>query len=173
MRDFIDGQILRNASSAALPRLRKAISVLKMQDIAAFDQEFVSALDPSGLAASVLVRKDDIEQVVRNVEQFVRLAVSEDAPLDDVFRLFSEMETRRASARSNHRVTLSSIAVSKGLEFDHVVIPHLTMKEFAGGVSATENRNLLYVAMTRARHRLTLAYDPGKPSRYLLEAGLV
>ena len=173
MRDFIEGQILRNASSTALPRLRKALSLLKTNDVVALDQSLIAALDPVALAGAVLVRKDDVDQVLRNIEQLLRLVVSEDAAPDDVFRLFHEMEIRRANARSHSRVTLSSIEVSKGLEFDHVVIPHLTAREFAGGgVSAAENRNLLYVAMTRARHRLTLAYDPSKPSRYLREAGL-
>jgi superfamily I DNA/RNA helicase len=33
-----------------------------------------------------------------------------------------------------------------------------------------EERGLAYVAWTRARRSLTLAYDPGAPSEFLLEA---
>jgi superfamily I DNA/RNA helicase len=33
-----------------------------------------------------------------------------------------------------------------------------------------EERRLAYVAWTRARHSLTLLYDPAAPSQFLLEA---
>ena len=33
-----------------------------------------------------------------------------------------------------------------------------------------EERRLAYVAWTRARRSLTLVYDPGSPSQFLLEA---
>jgi len=73
-------------------------------------------------------------------------------------------------------VTLMTIHSSKGLEFDHVwilgfengVIPH------RDGV-LDEERRLAYVAMTRARHELTISYQfsgTTAPSRFLDEAGL-
>lgn len=45
------------------------------------------------------------------------------------------------------------------------------------GESVEEERRMLYVAMTRARHKLTLSYvsgtkeEPGFPSRFLTELG--
>ena len=66
---------------------------------------------------------------------------------------------------------LSSIESAKGLEFDHVIVPHLSQGEFGDG--STETRNLLYVAMTRAKRRLTLTFDPRRPSRFLKDAALV
>jgi DNA helicase-2/ATP-dependent DNA helicase PcrA len=35
-----------------------------------------------------------------------------------------------------------------------------------------EERRLAYVAVTRARRRLMLAFDPARPSRFLAEMGL-
>ena len=78
---------------------------------------------------------------------------------------------------------LSTMHGAKGLEFDWVWIagvnegkvPH---QEAAGGNEAMncngleEERRLLYVAMTRARKRLTLSYHDGlgsQPSRFLKE----
>ena len=71
-------------------------------------------------------------------------------------------------------VILSSIHLAKGLEFDEVfvvgvnegVLPH---SRSYGTLSATEEeRRLLYVAMTRARKKLSISfYD--LPSRFLSE----
>jgi DNA helicase-2/ATP-dependent DNA helicase PcrA len=81
------------------------------------------------------------------------------------------MDSARRRLRASERVVLSSIEAAKGLEFDHVVLPHLSRGEFGDG--STENRNLLYVAMTRAKSRLTLTFDPGRPSRFLRDAELL
>jgi len=75
--------------------------------------------------------------------------------------------------RSKDRVLLAGIEAVKGLEFEHVLIPGLSRGEFAAGGDSADNRNLLYVGITRAKHRLTLLFDAARPSRYLVDAGLV
>ena len=51
-------------------------------------------------------------------------------------------------------VSVTSIQMSKGLEFDEVIISDADRKTYY-----TEyDRNLLYIACTRAMHRLTLIY---------------
>lgn len=72
-------------------------------------------------------------------------------------------------------VQVMTLHASKGLEFDNVWImgcedgnlPHTDSTE-------EDERRLLYVGMTRARHRLILssAVEEGLPSRFLAEAGL-
>lgn len=44
--------------------------------------------------------------------------------------------------------------MAKGLEFDKVIIPQVTDKNFNSEI----DRSMLYVAVTRAMHRLTLTY---------------
>ena len=51
-------------------------------------------------------------------------------------------------------ITVTSIQMSKGLEFDEVIIPYADSVSY----SAEHDRNLLYIACTRAMHRLTLFY---------------
>ena len=75
--------------------------------------------------------------------------------------------------RGKDCVVLSSIEAAKGLEFDHVIMPGLNKGEFAIGGNTTDNRNLLYVGMTRARQRLTLLCERRRPSQYLVDAGLL
>jgi DNA helicase-2/ATP-dependent DNA helicase PcrA len=52
-------------------------------------------------------------------------------------------------------------------------MPGLNKGEFAVGGNTNDNRNLLYVGMTRAKNRLTILYDGARPSKYLIDAGLI
>ena len=69
---------------------------------------------------------------------------------------------------------------TKGLEFDDVAVIGLDEGRFPSARSVAEaveperaleeERRLAYVAWTRARRSLTLVYDPGAPSQFMLEA---
>lgn len=52
--------------------------------------------------------------------------------------------------------------LAKGLEFDHVLVPNVSEENY----STEMDRNLLYIACTRAMHRLTLTYS-GVMSRWV------
>ena len=91
------------------------------------------------------------------------------------------MRTRLAALRSDDaRLLLATAHGTKGLEFDHVAVIGLEAGRFPSARSVTEaaepdrameeERRLAYVAWTRARRSLTLVYDPGAPSTFLLEA---
>jgi hypothetical protein len=78
------------------------------------------------------------------------------------------------------RLTLATAHATKGLEFDHVAVIGMSEGRFpspraladAGDPTRVleEERRLAYVAWTRARRSLTLAYEPDSPSRFLVEA---
>lgn len=51
-------------------------------------------------------------------------------------------------------ISITSIQMSKGLEFDEVIIPFVN----SGTYNSEYDRSLLYIACTRAMHRLTLLY---------------
>ncbi|HEY9108392.1 MAG TPA: ATP-dependent helicase [Roseateles sp.] len=168
---FVDAHVLRSAQPAARRLLEAALTLLRSNDADAFEASFLKLLDPLALATRVFVRPADAEQTASNIAELHRLIVDEGSGVDEAFRMLSTLDKARRRLRANERVVLSSIEAAKGLEFDHVLIPHVTQGEFGDG--SAENRNLLYVAMTRARRRLTLAFDPKRPSRFLKDAGLV
>ncbi|NJD29841.1 MAG: ATP-dependent helicase [Chloroflexi bacterium] len=82
--------------------------------------------------------------------------------------------------RDEAPLVLATAHGTKGLEFDHVAVIGLDAVRFPSARSVAEaaepelaleeERRLAYVAWTRARRSLTLAYDPGLPSPFLLEA---
>ncbi|WP_195985902.1 3'-5' exonuclease [Clostridium sp. D33t1_170424_F3] len=69
------------------------------------------------------------------------------------------------SRRFVNGVSVASIRMAKGLEFDAVVIPDADSETYA----TESDRSLLYVACTRAMHRLSLLYT-GERSRLIGEA---
>jgi DNA helicase-2/ATP-dependent DNA helicase PcrA len=170
-RRFIDAHALRSATPAARRALEAALALLGRGDPDAFEASFLKVLDPLALARRVFVRQADAERVAGNIAQLHRLVLADGTDVDGAFRMLTALDSARGKARANERVVLSSIEAAKGLEFDHVIVPHLSAGEFGGG--DTGHRNLLYVALTRARHRLTLTFDPERPSRFLREAGFL
>ena len=51
-------------------------------------------------------------------------------------------------------ISITSVQMSKGLEFDEVIIPSTSDITYV----SEYDRNLLFIACTRAMHRLTLTY---------------
>lgn len=58
------------------------------------------------------------------------------------------------STRFLNGVSITSIQMAKGLEFDEVIVPFANHATYA----SEQDRNLLYIACTRAMHRLTLTF---------------
>jgi DNA helicase-2/ATP-dependent DNA helicase PcrA len=169
---FVDNQVLRNAHPLTRRRMEAALDILSANATDILLDRFVQALAPQELAARVLVAANDIEQVSANINGLIRSAATFDN-VASFFRAMNQREVRQKAMRGKDCVTLSSIEAAKGLEFDHVIMPGLNKGEFAVGGNTSDNRNLLYVGMTRARLRLTLLCDPARPSKYLRDAGLI
>ena len=91
-----------------------------------------------------------------------------------------------AAIRDEDGVELATIHGAKGRQWPHVVVfacddgtlPHaraiaVDAEAQARGEGIEAERRLAYVAFTRAGRRLELYHDPGRPSPFLDEAGLV
>lgn len=60
-------------------------------------------------------------------------------------------------------IILTFAHMAKGLEFDEVILPEVDDKNYHSEI----DRNMLYVAVTRAMHRLTLTYSGAKHSLWI------
>ncbi|MGD7046494.1 RNA polymerase recycling motor HelD [Jeotgalibacillus proteolyticus] len=122
------------------------------------------------LSADRLVQKmeQDIHQLQK--ENFTTIAVICKTPSEckKMFSLFAsstlsvQLLTENEELKKN-QITLLPAYLSKGLEFDAVLIPSLT-EAYKGNEL---DRKLLYVAMTRAMHRLALYSE--RPEDLLLD----
>ncbi len=59
------------------------------------------------------------------------------------------------SATLSSGVNMTTAHLAKGLEFDRVVVPQVTAKNYATEI----DKSMLYIACTRAMHRLTLSHS--------------
>ena len=86
--------------------------------------------------------------IITKTNHEARLLYNQLSPNYDV-HLISPESTHFANG-----ISITSIQMSKGLEFDEVIVLHVDMANYF-----TEyDRSLLYIACTRAMHRLTLIY---------------
>ena len=170
--DFIANQVLRNAHPSALPRLTAALDALRQAQGPQWAGAFMAALDAPALARRVRVCTDDVQQFSANIEALAQVSVAFDSA-QALFRALNSWTLRLSAMRPSDCIRLSSIEAAKGLEFSHVIIPGLNRGEFMVGHSVADTRNLLYVGMTRARHRLSLLAREDRPSPFLRDAGLI
>ncbi|MDE2402383.1 MAG: ATP-dependent helicase [Burkholderiales bacterium] len=169
---FVQNQVLRNAPERVRVLVEAALEVISANATDLLLNRFTEALKPQQLAARVLVQSDAIEQVGANIQGLIQSASTFDN-VESFFRAMNAREVRQKSMRSKHCIVISSIEAAKGLEFEHVIMPGLNKGEFAIGGNTSDNRNLLYVGMTRAKNQLTILYDGTRPSKYLYDTGLL
>ena len=121
--------------------------------------------DFTRLARRAFVFDEQVEEAMASMLDFAGSA----AEFDDFSAWLAQMTQRDADvrlgrARGGQILRLYSIPAAKGLEFDHVIIPDVSASRFDG--RPQEERNLFYVAASRARKKLTMTFT-GRPSSFL------
>ena len=113
-------------------------------------------------------REDNITELITFVSEFDDLA-----ELLERLSLLQSTDEARTDLKEA-KVSLMTIHMAKGLEFDSVFVigvaegflPHI--RSIDNDASIEEERRLMYVAMTRARKKLHLSFS-GMPSRFIAE----
>jgi DNA helicase-2/ATP-dependent DNA helicase PcrA len=135
------------------------------------------------------LRKDDpltAEERIENISEFLAfLRENEASPEFDLTVFLSELPLQSRAEQGADGVTLLTVHSAKGLEFQHLFVvgleeglfPHIRSLDKAEDVE--EERRLFYVAMTRAKQKLTLSWAQrrgmfgnnmsNRPSRFLDE----
>ena len=166
----------------------RAPSVVLLVDDPVLDpllSRLASETDPS---AQLLVRLGRLRRLLRDAPEAEREMLtallawgSTHDDLEGLLAAIAAMRSRLAELRRDDaRLALATAHSTKGAEFDHVAVVGMDAGRFPSGRAVAEaddpdraleeERRLGYVAWTRARRTLTLSYDPGAPSSFLLEA---
>lgn len=169
---FFENQILRTAAPDAALRMRNAVEAARSSKGPDGLRAIIEALDLQHLASNALVESARIRQVMSNIAGLLASASAHDSPAT-FFSALNGFEVRQDSLKTKESILLSSVEASKGLEFDHVVLPNMSQGEFALAGNSVDDRNLFYVAITRAKNQLSIYFNPSKPSKYLVDAGLL
>jgi len=128
----------------------------------------IDAIERHGEAPTLIGcidRQSELRHIRNGIETFTKrnyaslgIIVKTNGDAKRLYELLSaDYEVHLLSSDSTHfksGVTVTSIQMSKGLEFDEVIIPDVGYEHY----STDYDRSLLYIACTRAMHRLTLLY---------------
>jgi|GEM_PF-2866474 len=137
------------------------------------------------MAAECLARKSISRESIMRVEAAVA-ALPEGARLPE---LVAALQYDAAPKVEGEGVTVCTIHGAKGREWDHVFLPAFEQETLPSEASlkagnVEEDRRLAFVAMTRARHTLTISFsevrskqwgrgeEAKQPSQFIAEAGL-
>ncbi len=168
---FFDNQVLRTAEPHLRKRLEAARQIAATQNGPDFLDVFLQALDIRSIINEVYLSRQRREEALANIEG-LKLAATRYRSAFEYFGFLNRLEQKQRDFHDKKRLQIASIVSVKGLEFGHVIVPHLTQGEFPAPEGTTvEERNLLYVAITRAKQRLTLFAHAQKPSAFVERLG--
>lgn len=163
--EFVLPELLgQTPHAAASQRVREAMRLAasdRIEDLA----RVVARLDIRPLARRVFVQAEAAEDAELSLQGLVRASQSYASITEFLRSLLAHDYDAHAEKWAGERIILSSIEAAKGLEFEHVIIPDLNRADFDG--ETPDQRNLFYVAASRAKYQLTLVHRPGQASRYL------
>ncbi|WP_312061390.1 3'-5' exonuclease [Anaerotignum sp.] len=125
------------------------------------------------MIVSCLNRNEELEQIKAKLDSFLKsgavslgIILKTNSAAKEIYELLKhDYDIQHISMDSTHfgnGISVASVQMSKGLEFDEVIIPNVNEDVYCSNY----DRGLLYVACTRAMHKLTLLYSK-KPSNFL------
>lgn len=111
-------------------------------------------------------KRENLEELLSGVKEFVETATEQggDTGLTSFLSEISLATDQDSDTEAEEHVTLMTAHSAKGLEFNNVFIVGVEEDLFPSSMSANdfkgveEERRLLYVAMTRARHYCMMSY---------------
>lgn len=168
---FFDNQVLRTAEPAMKKRLEAAITVAREQSGTNLLSALFEALKIESIVNEVYVSKQRRQDALGNLEG-LRLASMQFDSARAYFQSLNDAEQKQQQLKNPDNLVIASVVHVKGLEFEHVLMPYLAQGEFpAPSATPTEERNLFYVGITRARRFLTMLARTDRPSIFVQKMG--
>ncbi len=180
LKIFFEAQLLNYSAPHIVQRLQRALAATRTKDGGNTFTAMIDALDMPGWAALNWVEKQRQVDAVAHLEG-LKMAAESFGSAEDFFNhlndaelKFEKLRARSSKLARKSELCLADIASVKALEFEHVVIPFLAQGEFPSSEreSMGDERNLMYVAITRARGALTLIGSARSPSQFVADLKL-
>ncbi len=154
-RVFVEEHVMRSAAPWALKKLEAALAVLRIDSIPHMQQSLLTALEAPALLERVLVG----HQAQRNALHCMRAFLHEARACNSLGEFFADQNALdKLAGQTDWRdggLTLSTFALAKGREYEHVFLAVVAEP----GQPMLLEQNLLYVALTRAKHSLHILHD--------------
>lgn len=163
-RQFVFPTLLGEAEQEIQDAIHAAMEIAATNDALKI-KDFIDALDFNRIGQKIYVSEADFEDVRYALDSLGKVAsvyTSIDAFLG-AMNTFDHM-LRKPSA-AHRQLRLSTIEDAKGLEFRIVFVPDCNQKTFDNGTQ--DERNLFYVAASRAKELLVMGHAKDAESSYL------
>lgn len=163
-RQFIFPELLEKADKETQDSIHAAMEIASNNDALKI-QDFIDILDFSRIGKKIYVSEADFEEVRYALDSLGRVA-NEYTSIDSFLGAMNTFDHTLRKPNTTHRqLRLSTIEDAKGLEFRIVFIPDCNKKTFDNGTQ--DERNLFYVAASRAKELLVMGHDKDAESSYL------
>jgi DNA helicase-2/ATP-dependent DNA helicase PcrA len=163
-----EGPVICHSDDEAHGKLRRFLRQLRDLE----PRDLPRLVQDSGFASMVkraLVSDEQVEEAMTSMLEFAHSAVEVGSFSSWLEQMtLRDIDVSRGRTKGGQILQLYSIPAAKGLEFDHVVIPDVSAGSFDD--PQQEERNLFYVATSRARRKLTITFT-GRPSTFLSPFG--
>lgn len=163
-RQFVFPDLLGAADPETQHSIHAALEIAASNEASKIT-DFMDALDFNRIGQKIYVSEADFEEVRYALDSLGKVAnqyTSIDAFLG-AMNMFDH--TLRKPSAAHRQLRLSTIEDAKGLEFRIVFIPDCNKKTFDN--TSQDERNLFYVAASRAKELLVMGYAQGSESSYL------
>lgn len=178
---FFDNEIYKNASPQLQQRMDAAIQIVKENSSTKdWFERFLNALEIKTWVKDIFVERQRRLDAIQNFEGLQKAAQVFPSPavfFESLGQNERRVEESRNSSTTHLRkvkdrsktLLITTVPEVKGLEYDHVVIPYLDAGVFPSDLNDNERdeRNLFYVAITRAKLNVTFIRNEKLPSRFI------
>lgn len=167
---FLRRQVIGLSEPEIKRRLEAAMKIAENDESDDMFGSMLRALDMPGLALHRWVnceRRSAAVAHMKGLEQAAQRFGSGVLFFEHINDMELRYEAIQTNKSSNTSIVLSDIPSAKGLEFERVTIPFIERGEFPSGEgSIDDERNLMYVGMTRASRELTLMFSQERTSAF-------
>lgn len=163
-RQFIFPKLLGEAEKEIQESIHAAMEIASTNDSLKI-RDFVATLDFNRIGQKVYVSAADFEEVRYALDAVVDVA-KEYRSIDSFLAAMNKFDhSLRKPSATHSQLRLSTIEDAKGLEFRVVFIPDCNKNTFDN--RSQDERNLFYVAASRAKELLVISHAKGGESSYL------
>lgn len=161
LEGFLSNQLGKSVNQDKASLTLAAVAYLRQLDGAAQAgaalQHVIDVMQLEPTVRRIYVDPAQARVVTKSIHSFITVCHEAAIDLAGFSAWLGGMEDALADTKKQHKVTLACIDHIKGLEYAHVILPYLASDEFPRAkADALEEENRFYVAITRAKQRLTL-----------------
>lgn len=163
-KSYVFPALLKDAKTNVSNAIHAALAIAESDDPSDL-AEFISKLCFPQMAIEVFVSQSDVDEAIFSINSFAKIAQNYSS-INALLEALNAIDfEQRKTTTARHRIQLSTIEDAKGLEFRHVFIPDCNATLFDG--DNQDERNLFYVAASRARDNLFISYKPSDESSFV------